>query len=73
MGLLRVLAIAAVVFVALMLLKRALSSGKPTATPKTPAPKLVQCAHCGVHVSETQAVRSGDKYFCSDEHRRLSR
>jgi uncharacterized protein len=71
MGLLRVLAIAAVVFVALMLLKRVLSSGKSTPTPRAPAPKLVQCAHCGIHVGESDAVRAGDRYYCSAEHRRL--
>lgn len=72
MGLLRFLAIAVLVAVALMLLKRLFMSRKPTATPRTPAPKLVQCAYCGVHVSESEAVRSGDRFFCSVEHQRIA-
>ena len=70
MGLIRLLLIAAAVVVALVLIKRVLG-GRPA--PKIPprtsdAPKLVQCAFCGVHVGEREAIRKGDQYFCSSEH-----
>jgi uncharacterized protein len=32
---------------------------------------MVQCAHCGVHLPASEALKSGDELFCSDDHRRL--
>lgn len=29
-----------------------------------------ECAHCGVHVPDSEAVRDGELYYCSAEHRR---
>ena len=68
MGIVRTLLIVVAIFVALMLVKRLLAgrSQTPPAQPQTP--KLVQCAHCGVHVDEAQALRSGERYFCSADH-----
>jgi len=35
-------------------------------------PELMRaCAHCGLHVPESEGVRDGDTFFCCDEHRRL--
>jgi uncharacterized protein len=39
-----------------------------------PAPAgedMVRCAHCGVHLPESEGIRSEEGCFCSDEHRRL--
>lgn len=33
--------------------------------------QMVECAHCGVHVPESEGVRDGSRFFCSEEHRRL--
>ena len=68
MGIVRTLLIVVAIFVALMLVKRLLAgrSKPPPVQPQTP--KLVQCAHCGVHVNEAQALRSGERYFCSADH-----
>lgn len=68
MGIVRTLLIAVAIFVALILIKRLLT-GRPR-TPPAPsqAPKLVQCAYCGVHVDESQALRSGGHSYCSAEH-----
>lgn len=69
MGIVRTLLIVVAIFVALMLLKRVLGGRPrtPAAPPKTP--RLVQCAHCGLHVNESEALRAGERYFCSAEHR----
>lgn len=70
MGLVRLALIAAAIVVALVLIKRLLG-GRPAAQnpPTKPAPpRLVQCAHCGVHVGESEAIRSGDRYYCSADH-----
>lgn len=30
---------------------------------------IVECAHCGVHVPETDGVRDGRHFFCCEAHR----
>lgn len=32
---------------------------------------MVACAHCGVHVPESEGLHVGGYFFCSDAHRRL--
>ena len=72
------------VLVFFWLLRRALSSRKPrTGTPggkeaTQPAPALVACAHCGVHLPQNEAIASdeGDppqarRFFCTEEHLKL--
>jgi len=40
--------------------------------PRERAPeRMVVCAHCGVHLPESEAVRQAERFFCCDEHRRL--
>jgi len=34
-----------------------------------PIQRMVRCAHCGVHVPSAEAVRDGDTWYCSAEHR----
>lgn len=33
--------------------------------------RMVVCAHCGVHLPESEALEEGGRRFCSEEHRRL--
>lgn len=33
------------------------------------AHSMVRCAHCGLHIPETEALRDGELFFCSTEHR----
>lgn len=47
---------------------------QPTSRPATPEPDstpMVRCAHCGVHLPKDKALTAGERWFCSDEHRRL--
>ncbi|MCB1917756.1 MAG: hypothetical protein KDG52_18835 [Rhodocyclaceae bacterium] len=37
------------------------------------AERMVACAHCGVHVPESEAVLVEGVGYCSAEHRRLHR
>ena len=30
--------------------------------------KMVKCLHCGLHIPENEAIKQGDKVFCSLEH-----
>jgi ribosomal protein L32 len=36
------------------------------------AKRLVKCANCGVYVTEDTAVRDGERFYCSEKHRRDS-
>ena len=40
--------------------------------PPVAAQAMVSCAHCGLHLPQADALVAGNRYFCSDEHRRLS-
>ena len=48
-----------------------------SAAPKPPANshaahEMVSCAHCGVHLPQSDAVSdAAGAFYCSDEHRRL--
>jgi uncharacterized protein len=33
--------------------------------------RMLACAHCGVHVPESEGVLEGEVFFCSEDHRRL--
>lgn len=38
--------------------------------PKEPE-RMVSCAHCGVHLPESEALEREGRRYCSEEHRRL--
>ncbi len=35
--------------------------------------RMVRCAHCGVHLPESDAVVDGQHHFCNEAHRRAGR
>lgn len=35
------------------------------------AERMVACAHCGLHVPESESVQADGVHYCSGEHRRL--
>ncbi len=43
---------------------------RPGSAKKISGEKMVQCEHCGVYVSESECVKRGGHYFCSDDHAR---
>lgn len=49
--------------------------GRPGRRPKSAAPtvaaeKMVVCAHCGLHLPESDALTGDGRSYCCDEHRR---
>jgi uncharacterized protein len=46
--------------------------GKHKVASDRPAERMVECAHCGVHLPESESLSVGGKHFCSEEHRRLA-
>ena len=69
----RFLLLAAVVVLAVWLVRRALLRGKSDAVPPPAAGQgdLVKCAHCGTHLPRAEARPAGELLYCSDEHARL--
>ena len=35
------------------------------------AEDMVRCVHCGVHLPKRESIQMGDKFYCSEEHRRI--
>lgn len=33
--------------------------------------RMLECAHCGVHVPESEGVSEAGRFYCSEAHRRL--
>lgn len=33
--------------------------------------RMLSCAHCGLHVPESEGVIEDGRFFCTDSHRRL--
>ncbi|GAB4180015.1 MAG: hypothetical protein Fur0039_24540 [Rhodocyclaceae bacterium] len=52
--------------------RRSGTRGGPGGRGERSPERMVSCAHCGVHLPESEAVKRGQSYFCCDEHRRLS-
>jgi uncharacterized protein len=43
------------------------SAGTDENTPE----RMLSCAHCGLHVPESEGVQEEGRFFCSEDHRRL--
>jgi uncharacterized protein len=75
MNLIRLLALAAIFWLLYRLILTLLvKSRRPAAPAKSPPADaaiatVVRCAHCGLHVPQGEALKSGDHYYCCKEHR----
>jgi uncharacterized protein len=68
--LLRIIIILIGLWLVLTIIKRALTSLRKPPSDKPAVAKMVACAHCGVHIPESEALRDGNRHYCSEEHRR---
>jgi len=34
---------------------------------------MIRCDHCGLNVPMSEALADGDRWYCSEDHRRLER
>lgn len=80
MGLIRLLILAALVYVGWLLVKRLLrasggggpgGNGRRRADAPPRSERMVKCRQCGVHVPEGEAFSHRHLTFCSQEHQRL--
>jgi len=44
---------------------------RPRPASPRPAAAMVRCAHCGVHLPQTDALPAGQQHYCSPAHRQL--
>ena len=63
--------IALVVYAILKGYKRSLSSSAPP--PEKPIEDMVKCAQCSVNLPRSEAIYSGDNFFCTPEHQKLGK
>ena len=64
--------LALAVYIAWKWLQRASLTQAEQSRPRdTSAQVMVSCAHCGLHVPQSDSLAMDGRYFCSDEHRRL--
>ncbi|QPT41020.1 Uncharacterised protein [Oligella ureolytica] len=72
----RFIILAAIIFIALLLINRALGNARQAIqrdknqqrANNIKAVSIVKCAHCGVHLPENEAVHYHDQTWCSLEH-----
>lgn len=56
-------------------LRRTLEGGgrrrpQDQSAPRAQTETMRECAHCGIHVPESEAERDGEHFYCSPAHRR---
>lgn len=72
MGLIRILLIVLLIWVAWRLLRQALLPGPGKSSNNTDSgdspTRMVRCAQCGVHLPEQEAVHKDELFFCGKEH-----
>lgn len=44
----------------------------PAVAPERPVERMVSCAHCGVHLPESDALKDGKGFYCSQAHRQAA-
>jgi len=47
-----------------------LNQAKLNQSKQTGAKDMLKCQHCDLHIPKNEAIRQGDKVFCSLEHAR---
>ncbi|MFZ2268776.1 MAG: PP0621 family protein [Azonexus sp.] len=52
--------------------KRQDGSLKPPPAASPPVERMVLCAYCSVHLPESDAVKDGSRFYCSEAHRQAA-
>ena len=71
--LLRIIIILFGLWLVLQIIKRALASHENHPSRKLSIASMVACAHCGVHLPESEAIQKNGKHYCCDEHLKVSK
>jgi len=69
MNLVRLIIIALVIWLVVRMVRRYFDKSTQSSNDRGAMPKkMVRCAHCGLHIPESEAVHSDAQYYCSLEH-----
>ena len=71
--LLRLIIILFGLWLVLKIIKRALAPHEKHPSRKPSIASMVACAHCGVHLPESEAIPKDGKYYCCEEHLKVSK
>ncbi len=71
--LLRIIIILFGLWLVLQIIKRALASHEKHPPRKPFIASMVACAHCGVHLPESEATQKNGKHYCCEEHLKVSK
>ncbi len=71
MGIVRLLIIGVLVWLAFRLFKRITNrpSISENSAQNSPSKKMIQCKQCGLHIPVDEALSKGDDHFCCSDHR----
>lgn len=69
----RTLLILIAVIIVVLTVKRLMAAPRPEKNLRTRSGKMVQCAHCGMYVPETEALSDRGHHYCSVAHRDADR
>ncbi|HHL45432.1 MAG TPA: hypothetical protein ENJ24_02550 [Gammaproteobacteria bacterium] len=70
MNILRTIAIFIVIWLLIRMLRNYRNKARVATSRKNSdnLDTMVQCANCGLHVPKQQAIRKGNRYYCSKQH-----
>jgi len=63
----RILVLIAIGLLLYVIIGNLLRRSRPS-SPHAITEKMVKCKQCGLHILEQEAIRHGDRYYCSHEH-----
>lgn len=74
MGIFRLLTILLIAWLVYALYKRYVKARSQNLTSKKSKnpEKIVKCEHCATHIPEHEAIIDKERYYCSEEHKRIS-
>jgi len=70
-GVMKYLLVLAVLALAIMLWLRRQRRVAPSASPLAATEAMTRCAHCGLHLPQSQALRHKGQQYCCAAHRDL--
>lgn len=50
---------------------RSISRQEPSGPTRVKGENMLKCAHCGVHLPESEGIQARGRFYCSEEHRQL--
>jgi uncharacterized protein len=70
---LRLIFLLALLAVALLIVRKVIQAGRSSSEKRPPEKKpltdMVKCDYCGVHLPVNEAIKDGEHFYCSAEHK----